>query len=109
MCIRDSCTPKPTILFIYVPVEVEVCLIAKDDFVGKICMARNLEPRIPEECLVIQLSYHYDDAIQKAHMYSQVKTIQDMASLLAVSYTHLDVYKRQAYNFFQRLNKKLRH
>ena len=32
-------------------------------FLGKICMARNLEPRIPEECLVIQLSYHYDDAI----------------------------------------------
>ena len=27
-------------------------------FLGKICMARNLEPRIPEECLVIQLSYN---------------------------------------------------
>ena len=25
-------------------------------FLGKVCMARNLEPRIPEECLVIQLS-----------------------------------------------------
>ena len=34
-------------------------------FIGKVCMARNLEPRIPEECLV------------------------------TVSYTHLDVYKRQ--------------
>ena len=42
-------------------------------FLGKVCLARNLEPKIPEESLVIQLGYHYE----------------------AVSYTHLDVYKRQ--------------
>ena len=51
-------------------------------FLGKVCLARNLEPRIPEESLVIQLSYHYEDAIQKARKCSQVKTIQGMASLL---------------------------
>ena len=27
-------------------------------FLGKVCLARNLEPRIPKESLVIQLAYH---------------------------------------------------
>ena len=90
-------------------------------------MARNLEPRIPEESLVIQLGYHYEDTVQKARRQGQIKTIQGMANLLEdhendgqykrnrmvnqrynrwsenqnttnynpVSYTHLDVYKRQ--------------
>ena len=65
-------------------------------FLGKICMARNLEPHIPEECLVIQLSYHYDDAIQKARMYSQVKTIQDIASLLE-SHEHEWQYRKNRF------------
>ena len=45
-------------------------------------MARNLEPRIPEESLVIQLGYHYEDAIQRARRQGQIKTIQGMANLL---------------------------
>ena len=78
-------------------------------FLGKVCLARNLEPRILDESLVIQLGYHYEYAVQKARRQGQIKTIQGMASLLedhendgqyrrnrmAVSYTHLDVYKRQ--------------
>ena len=44
-------------------------------FLGKVCMARNLEPRIPEECLVIQLSYHYEEGKKNARMCSQIKTI----------------------------------
>ena len=73
-------------------------------FLGKICMARNLEPCIPEECLVIQLSYHYDDAIQKARMYSQVKTIQDMASLLE---SHEHEWQYQKNRFMSSRNSKI--
>ena len=69
-------------------------------FLGKKCMARNLEPRIPEECLVIQLSYYYDDAIQKAQMYSQIKTIQDMVSLLE-SHEHEWQYRKNRFSSFR--------
>lgn len=62
-------------------------------FLGKVCLAHNLEPKIPEESLVIQLSYHYDDAIQKARRYRQVKTIQSMASLLG-DHEHEGQYRR---------------
>ena len=51
-------------------------------FLGKVCLARNLEPKIPEESLVIQLGYHYEEAVQKARRQGQIKTIQGMASLL---------------------------
>ena len=29
-------------------------------FLGKVCLAKHLEPAIPEECLVNKLSYHYN-------------------------------------------------
>ena len=108
-------------------------------FLGKVSVARNLEPNIPEECLVTQLAYHYDGEITKSRLSGRIKTIQEMAALLGeyerekhyvlnrqkntpnyrnydtrnhpsgpqgnntpanhppttVSYTHLDVYKRQ--------------
>ena len=48
----------------------------------RVCLARNLEPRIPEESLVIQLGYHYEDAVQQARRQGQIKIIQGMASLL---------------------------
>ena len=32
-------------------------------FLGKVCLARNLEPKIPEECMVTKLSYHYEEGI----------------------------------------------
>ena len=84
-------------------------------FLGKICLARNLEPAIPEECLVTKLAYHFNQGISQGRLNSQIKTIQGMCDLLeshereryyqrnrqvpsqayAVSYTHLDVYKRQ--------------
>ena len=51
-------------------------------FLGKVCLARNLEPKIPEESLVIQLGYHYEDAIQRARRQGQIKTIQGTANLL---------------------------
>ena len=62
-------------------------------FLGKVCMARNLEPRIPEECLVIQLSYHYEEGIKNARMCSQIKTIPAMAKFLE-NYEHETHYQR---------------
>ena len=74
-------------------------------FLGKVCLARNLEPKIPEECLVTKLAYHYEEGVARSRQWGQIKTIQAMAALLedsehegyyrTVSYTHLDVYKRQ--------------
>ena len=89
-------------------------------FLGKVCMAKHLEPAIPEECLINKLLYHYDEEVIRARRGSQIKTIQAMTKLLenyeneeyyrqsrrrndrpeprnlqSVSYTHLDVYKRQ--------------
>ena len=58
MCIRDR-------------YEANVGQSPTSYLLGTVCMARNLEPRIPEECLVIQLSYHYKEGIK------------------TVSYTHL--------------------
>ena len=44
-------------------------------FLGKVCLARNLEPRIPEECLVTKLLYHFEEGIVHARVCGQVKTI----------------------------------
>ena len=51
-------------------------------FLGKVCLARNLEPRIPEESLVTKLAFHYEGGIARARLTGQVKTIQAMAALL---------------------------
>ena len=65
-------------------------------FLGKICLARNLEPVIPEECLVTKLAYHFHEEDSQARLTGQIKTIQAMSA--PVSYTHLDVYKRQSWH-----------
>ena len=51
-------------------------------FLGKICLARKLTPQIPEECLVEQLSKHYNKEIENSSRYNQFKKIQNLASLL---------------------------
>ena len=51
-------------------------------FLGKICLARNLEPAIPEECLVTKLAYHFNQGISQGRLNSQIKTIQGMCYLL---------------------------
>ena len=51
-------------------------------FLGKICLARNLEPKIPEECLVTKLAYHFEEGISQARLCGQVKTIGAMETLL---------------------------
>ena len=56
-------------------------------------MARHLEPRIPEECLVNKLSYHFEEEIVCARRSGQVKTVGAMETLLA-SYEMEDYYQR---------------
>ena len=60
---------------------------------GKVCLARHLEPRIPEECLVTKLSYHFEEGIVRARLCVQMKTIGAMEALLE-SYEQEDYYKR---------------
>ena len=59
-------------------------------FLGKVCLARNLEPKIPEESLVTKLAYHYEEGIARAQLVRQVKTVQSMAALLE-NYEHYEV------------------
>lgn len=51
-------------------------------FLGKVCIAKHIEPIILEECLINKLSYHYEHAIVDVRLCRQVKTIQAMAELL---------------------------
>lgn len=62
-------------------------------FLGKVCLARNLEPKIPEESLVIKLAYHYEEGIPRARLCGQIKTIQAMAALLE-NYEHESYYRQ---------------
>ena len=59
----------------------------------KVYLAKNLEPKIPEECLVTKLSYHYEEGIARARLCGQIKTIQSMAALLE-NYEHENYYRR---------------
>lgn len=47
-------------------------------FFGKICIARHLEPKLLEECLVTNLAYHFDRNIVQARLCNQIKTINGM-------------------------------
>ena len=58
-----------------------------------VCVAKHLEPRIPEECLVSKLSYHYEEDIIRARRNSQIKTVQAMTELLEM-YEHEDYYRQ---------------
>ena len=62
-------------------------------FLKKVCLARNLEPRIPEESLVTKLAFHYERGIARARLSGQVKTIQAMAAL-PEGYEHEGYYRR---------------
>ena len=70
-------------------------------FLGKVCLARSLEPKIPEECLVTKFSYHYEEGIARARLCGQIKTIQSMAALLE-NYEHENYYCRSRQrNYYQ--------
>ena len=60
-------------------------------FLGKVCLAKHLEPTIPEECLVNKLSYHYDEDIIRTRRGSQIKTVQAVTELLE-NYENEDYY-----------------
>ena len=53
-------------------------------------MYSHLEPKIPEECLVTKLTYHFEERIVRARQYGQVKTIGGMEALL-------ESYEQEAY------------
>lgn len=61
-------------------------------FLGKVGLARHLEPVIPEECLITKLSYHFEEGIARARLCGQVKTISNMEALLE-SYEREEYYK----------------
>ena len=62
-------------------------------FLGKVCMAKHLEPAIHEECLINKLSYHYDEEVIRARRGSQIKTIQAMTELLE-NYENEEYYRQ---------------
>ena len=62
-------------------------------FLGKVCVARNLESKIPEECLISKMAHRFDEGIVQATLCSQIKTVADMERLLG-SYEHQDYYRK---------------
>ena len=52
-------------------------------FLGKINIARHLEPAIPTECLVRLLAYHYGGEITRGRINGRIQTIEEMSALLA--------------------------
>ena len=98
MCIRDSYWSESTQNI----VRDHICYVRYDAsrgttttacFLGKVCLARNLEPKIPEESLVTKLAYHYEEGIARARLGGQVKTVQSMAALLE-NYEHEGYFRR---------------
>ena len=59
----------------------------------RVCLARNLETKIPEECLVTKLSYHFEEGVAKARQWGQIKTIAAMSALLE-DQEHEGYYRR---------------
>lgn len=62
-------------------------------FLGKVCLAKNLEPNIPEECLVAKMAYHFDETVPRARLTGQVKTITGMEELLG-DYEREEYYRK---------------
>ena len=48
-------------------------------FLGKICLARNLEAAIPEECLVTKQAYHFNEGVSQGRLNGQIKTVQGLS------------------------------
>lgn len=65
-------------------------------FLGKVCVARNLEPAIPEDCLVSQLVYHFDERIVNARSARLIETIAGMTQLLG-NFERDEFYRRVPY------------
>ena len=62
-------------------------------FLGKVWVARHLEPQIPEKCLIAKLSYHFGEDIVRARRCGQIKTIGEMEALLE-GFEREDYYRR---------------
>ena len=57
------------------------------------CIRDSLEPKIPEECLVTKLAYHFEEGAARARLNEQIRTIQTMPALLE-NYEHERYYRR---------------
>ena len=62
-------------------------------FLGKVCVAKYLDPKIPEECLVTKIAYHFEEKIISARLSGQIKTIGGMETLLE-NYEQESYYRR---------------
>ena len=62
-------------------------------FLGQVCLARNLDTKIPEKCLVTKLSYHFEEGVSKARQWGQIKTIAAMSALIE-DQEHEGYYRR---------------
>ena len=62
-------------------------------FLGKVCVAKYLDPKSPDECLVTKIAYHFDEKIISARLSGQVKTIGGMEALLE-NYEQESYYRR---------------
>ena len=96
MCIRDRARVWETIVYgRYDPSRGQT---PTSYFLAHICRARYLDPPMDDRYVVEVLSHHFPETVSLAQLASQAHTIEAMTLLLtdyAVSYTHLDVYKRQ--------------
>jgi hypothetical protein len=51
-------------------------------FLGKVSLARNLVPPMPEEILCSKIAYHFNENIRRARLCNQITTVSHMLSLL---------------------------
>lgn len=63
-------------------------------FLGKVCLARNLETKIPEECLINKLTYHFEEGIIRARLGRQIKTIQGIYQKVMRLRTNIETIDR---------------
>ena len=51
-------------------------------FLGKVCVAKYLDPKIPEECLVTKIASNFEEKIISARLSGEIKTIGVMETVL---------------------------
>ena len=44
-------------------------------FLGKVCVAKYLDPKSPDECLVTKIAYHFDEKIISCLLYTSSPTL----------------------------------
>ena len=105
MCIRDSIIPSPKHLFTnrLAPAVTELRMFMFTFFVSQLCVVYVCVCRNDRLCLRLLLGQRDVYKRQKLDLVSENKKLLKLISkptfkdrIISVSYTHLDVYKRQA-------------